>query len=212
MPIQNFQILQTLSRKFGDFHCPNTIINPGPKGNSSQFWSNQTEIHIQILQTDLHTFLLRIVERIWFMIKVFSFNLVIYLLFTLIDLLMLLGENWCWQLLGPKGLSLHYSTVKKKLKTPSVVVTNTEDKEMYPVFRRHNLRELAYCISLVYQYVFPRLSGWIPLGWPKSGSIIWDHLDKPINLFPKAKEFIGYYDPSEKWTKEHILCPFSSWL
>ena len=30
------------------------------------------EIHIQTLQTDLHTFLLRIVERIWFKIKVFS--------------------------------------------------------------------------------------------------------------------------------------------
>ena len=30
------------------------------------------KIHIQILQTDLHTFLLRIVERIWFKIKVFS--------------------------------------------------------------------------------------------------------------------------------------------
>ena len=29
-------------------------------------------IHIQILQTDLHTFLLRIVERIWFKIKAFS--------------------------------------------------------------------------------------------------------------------------------------------
>ena len=30
-------------------------------------------IHMQILQTDLHTFLLRIVERIWFKIKAFSF-------------------------------------------------------------------------------------------------------------------------------------------
>ena len=29
------------------------------------------KIHIQILQTDLHTFLLRIVERIWFKIKAF---------------------------------------------------------------------------------------------------------------------------------------------
>ena len=27
------------------------------------------KIHIQILQTDLHTFFLRIVERIWFKIK-----------------------------------------------------------------------------------------------------------------------------------------------
>ena len=32
------------------------------------------KIHIQILQTDLHTFLLRIVERIWFKIKVFPFG------------------------------------------------------------------------------------------------------------------------------------------
>ena len=30
------------------------------------------KIQIQILQADLHTFLLRIVERIWFKIKVFS--------------------------------------------------------------------------------------------------------------------------------------------
>ena len=30
------------------------------------------KIHIQTLQTDLHTFLLRIVERIWFKIKAFS--------------------------------------------------------------------------------------------------------------------------------------------
>ena len=29
-------------------------------------------MHIQILQTDLYTFLLRIVERIWFKIKAFS--------------------------------------------------------------------------------------------------------------------------------------------
>jgi len=54
------------------------------------------KIHIQILQTDLHTFLLGIVERIWFKIKAFSLlvtNLVILITFTLDDLLMLLGEN-----------------------------------------------------------------------------------------------------------------------
>ena len=32
-------------------------------------------------------------------------NLVILITFTLDDLLMLWGENWCWSLLGPKGLS-----------------------------------------------------------------------------------------------------------
>ena len=66
------------------------------------------KIHIQILQTDLHQFLLRIVERIWFKIKAISLlviNLVILVTFTLDDLLILVGENCCWSLLGPKGLT-----------------------------------------------------------------------------------------------------------
>ena len=59
----------------------------------------------QILQTDLHTFLLRIVERIWFKIPVpLIMNLVILVTLTLDDLLMLLGGNRCWSLFGPKGL------------------------------------------------------------------------------------------------------------
>ena len=52
------------------------------------------KIHIQILQTNLHTFLLRIVERIWFKIPVpLIMNLVILIIFTVDDLLMLYGEN-----------------------------------------------------------------------------------------------------------------------
>ena len=48
------------------------------------------KIHIQILQTDLHTFLLRIAERIWFKIPVpLIVNLVILIPVTLDDLLML---------------------------------------------------------------------------------------------------------------------------
>ena len=63
------------------------------------------KIHIQILQTDLHTFLFRIVERIWFKIPVpLIMNLVILVTLTLDDLLMLLGGNRCWSLFGPKGL------------------------------------------------------------------------------------------------------------
>ena len=52
-------------------------------------------MHIQILQIDLHTFRLRIVERIWFKIKAFSpfGNQLILIIFTLDDLLMLLGES-----------------------------------------------------------------------------------------------------------------------
>ena len=48
------------------------------------------KIHIQILQTDLHTFLLGIAERIWFKIPVpLIVNLVILIPVTLDDLLML---------------------------------------------------------------------------------------------------------------------------
>ena len=43
------------------------------------------KIQIQILQTDLHTFLLSILPLV--------INLVILITFTLVDLLMLLGEN-----------------------------------------------------------------------------------------------------------------------
>ena len=61
---------------------------------------------MQILQTDLHTFLLTIVERNWFKISALPLviNLEILITFTLDDLLMPLGENWCWSLLGPEGL------------------------------------------------------------------------------------------------------------
>ena len=36
----------------------------------------------------------------------------ILITFTLHDLLMLLGENWCWSLLGPKGLMEEEETFK----------------------------------------------------------------------------------------------------
>ena len=52
------------------------------------------KIHIQILQTDLHTFLLRTVERsLDRSIVPLVINLVILIAGTLVDLLMLLGEN-----------------------------------------------------------------------------------------------------------------------
>ena len=52
------------------------------------------QIRIQIVQTDLHTFLLRTVERILDQsIAPLVINLVILIACTLVDLLMLLGEN-----------------------------------------------------------------------------------------------------------------------
>ena len=46
------------------------------RGGGSEKFCNplSPEIHIHILQTQLYTFLLRLFERIWFKIKVFSFG------------------------------------------------------------------------------------------------------------------------------------------
>ena len=52
------------------------------------------KIHIQIVQTDLHTFLLKTVKRILDQsIAPLVINLVILIACILVDLLMLLGEN-----------------------------------------------------------------------------------------------------------------------
>jgi len=69
------------------------------------------KIQKQILQTDLHTFL---IKNSWEnlvqdqSILPWVIKLVILITFTLVDLLMLLGENWCCTLLAPKRLSLYF--------------------------------------------------------------------------------------------------------
>ena len=65
-------------------------------------------IHIQILQTDLHAFPLRISSEN--LIKhqgIFSFVIIFYILTTLSvdNVWTLLGENCCWSLLRLKGLN-----------------------------------------------------------------------------------------------------------
>ena len=65
-------------------------------------------IHIQIPQTDLHTFPLRISwENLIKHQGIFSFVIIFYILTTLSldNVWTLLGENWCWSLLGLKGLT-----------------------------------------------------------------------------------------------------------
>ena len=62
-------------------------------------------IHIQILQTDLHTFPLRISwENLIKHQGIFSFMIIFYILTTLSldNVWTLLGENCCWSLLGHK--------------------------------------------------------------------------------------------------------------
>ena len=64
-------------------------------------------IHIQILQTDLNTFPYRISwENLFKDQRSFSEVIIIFILinFSFNKVLTLLGEIWCWPLLGPKGL------------------------------------------------------------------------------------------------------------
>ena len=81
----------------------------------------------------------------------------------------------------------------------------------YSIGDQHRRQRNVPCISLVCQYVFPRLSGWIPLGWSKS-SILFQRL--------RNSSVTMCYDPSDLRsltliriiTKERMLCLFSSWL
>ena len=55
----------------GEFYITAVFLKDS-KINNGKHNPLSPEIHIQILQTDLHSFLSRIVERIWFTIKAFS--------------------------------------------------------------------------------------------------------------------------------------------
>ena len=55
-----------------DFRAEGMGSIPGGGAILRVFNPLSPKIQIQILQTDLHTFSLRIVERIWFKIKIFS--------------------------------------------------------------------------------------------------------------------------------------------
>ena len=60
---------------FVSLRCCCTYSPPGGGSESEKFCNPLSpKIHIHILQTQLHTFLLRLFERIWFKIKVFSFG------------------------------------------------------------------------------------------------------------------------------------------
>ena len=66
-------------------------------------------IHIHILQTDLHTSPLGISwENLIKDLAIFSMVITLLILITLSldNVWILLGENWCWTLLGLKGLNL----------------------------------------------------------------------------------------------------------
>ena len=73
---QALTALAMLSRRHGKAILQAVSIYSGPVGVKFQevtqaFNPLNPKIHIHILQTGLHTFLLRMVERIWFKIKVF---------------------------------------------------------------------------------------------------------------------------------------------
>ena len=72
-----------------------------------EFNSLSPNIHVQILQTGLYTFPLRIIWENLIKDKgIFSLVIILLTLITLslANLWISLGENWCWSLLGLKGL------------------------------------------------------------------------------------------------------------
>ena len=88
----------TVSRHFGDSMVRwTTMVNPllSPK------------IHIQILRTDLHTFLYRISwENLIKDQSIFPLLVIIWFILVTIPLqyvLILSGESWCWSLLNLMG-------------------------------------------------------------------------------------------------------------
>ena len=92
--LKNKSLLQLQSSQVK--HTPQDAINPLSPG-----------IHIQILQTDLHTLPLRISwENLIKHQGIFSFVIIFYILTTLSldNVWTLLGENCCRSLLGLKGL------------------------------------------------------------------------------------------------------------
>ena len=87
-----------------------SFIIPFPSILNNYFNPLSPNIHIQILQTDLHTFPLRISwENLIKHQGIFSFVIIFYILTTLSldNVWTLLGENCCWSLLG--GCQLWYT-------------------------------------------------------------------------------------------------------
>ena len=84
-----------------------SIKQPVPR--STRKWplnSSSPNIHIQILQTGLYTFPLRISwENLLKDQSIFSLVIILLILITFsLDIVWIsLGENWCWSLLGLKG-------------------------------------------------------------------------------------------------------------
>ena len=63
---------------------------------------------MEILHIGLHTIHEKFVERICLKIKAYFLEVIILLIlitFLLDYILMLFGENWCWSLLGLKGIN-----------------------------------------------------------------------------------------------------------
>ena len=68
--------------------------------------SQGLDLALKFSKLILKHFLEELVERIWWKIKAFLFGDLFFILITFLleDVLMLLGENWCWSLLGLNGL------------------------------------------------------------------------------------------------------------
>ena len=114
------------------------VILPRPRewrtGSSMVFNPLSPSINIQILQTDLHTFPLRISwENLIKLPGMFSFVIIFYILTTssFDNVWALLGENCCWSLLAPKPSEIVFYRLELGIRSRYWAALNTETPDSY---------------------------------------------------------------------------------
>ena len=103
-------------------------------GSSMVFNPLSPSIHIQILQTDLHTFPLRISwENLIKHQGIFSFVIIFYILTTLSfdNVWTLLGENCCWSLLALKPSEIFFYRLELGIRSQYWAALTTETPVSY---------------------------------------------------------------------------------
>ena len=119
-------------------------------------------IHIKILQNDLHTFPLRISwETLINYLGIFSLVITSLILITLFhdNVWILLGENWCLSLMGLEGLSLFsHGWIMASFFCAfftTIVFPREIENNAYAIIWRNNKEFLrkAYCMHRIYVYI-----------------------------------------------------------
>ena len=147
------------------------MTNPGEKELKRTYVNPLSpSIHMQILQTDLHTSTLRIswenlikYHGIFFMVII----LLILITLSLDSVWILLGENWCWTLLGLKGFFQSVSAwyQRKNLLQRNHGINQSTDLQT-PVFHGQfsHWRCVVSLIEPDYIFCFLRQKRWLRAG------------------------------------------------